>query len=148
MFLLLKTAIANGDTAALKTWLEAYRDANPRNQTGNQERPDPEKIIDRLEHQGVDVSAAKTAIANGDTAALKTWLEAYRDANPRSQTGNQERPDPEKIIDRLEHQGVDVSAAKTAIANGDIAALKTWLEEFRASHTGQMRGTRAGGLPG
>ena len=65
MFLLLKTAIANGDTAALKTWLEAYRDANPRNQTGNQERPDPEKIIDRLEHQGVDVSAARPLSLTG-----------------------------------------------------------------------------------
>ena len=143
-----KTAFANGDMAALKTWLEEYRDANPRNQTGNQERPDPAKIIAHLEQQGVDVSAAKTAIANGDTAALKTWLEEYRDANPRNKTGNRERPDPAKVIAHLEQQGVDVSDAKTAIANGDTTALKTWLETLRASHTGEIRGTRWGGLPG
>lgn len=100
----------------------------------------PAAIIGQLERQGVDVSGAMTAIQNGDKTALKTWLDAYRDANPRNQTGNQDRPGPEKIIDRLEQQGVDVSGAMTAIQNGDTNALKTWLDEFRASHTGKIRG--------
>jgi len=140
-----KTAIQNGDTAALKSWLNAYRDANPSNQTGNLDRPGPEKIIDTLEQQGVDVSAAKTAIQNGDTAALKSWLNAYRDANPRNQTGNLDRPGPEKIIDTLEQQGVDVSAAKTAIQNGDTAALKSWIDAARSSHASGAGGNKTGG---
>jgi hypothetical protein len=107
----------------------------------------PGDIIDKLEKQGVDVSAAKTAIQNGDMAALKAWLDAYRVANPRNQTGSQDRPVPGDIIDKLEKQGVDVSAAKTAIQNGDTAALKAWLEEFRASHTGGMRGNKTGESP-
>jgi hypothetical protein len=107
----------------------------------------PEDIIDKLEKQGIDVSAAKTAILNGDTAALKSWLDAYRTANPRNQTGSQDRPAPEDIIDKLEKQGIDVSAAKTAILNGDTAALKSWLEEFRASHTGGTRGNKTGKNP-
>ncbi|MCX6698983.1 MAG: hypothetical protein NTV68_03495, partial [Methanomicrobiales archaeon] len=69
----------------------------------------PEAFIEYLEQQGVDVSGATTAIQNGDKNALKTWLDAYRDANPRNQTGNQDRPGPEKIIENLEHHGVDVS---------------------------------------
>ena len=107
----------------------------------------PGDIIDKLEQQGVDVSAARTAIQNGDMAALKSWLDAYRDANPRNQTANQDRPVPGDIIDKLEQQGVDVSAAKTAIQNGDTAALKSWLEQFRASHTGEIRGNKTGGRP-
>ncbi len=137
------TAIQNGDKNALKTWLDSYRDANPRNLTGNQERPGREKIIDCLGKQGVDVSGAMTAIQNGDKNALKTWLDSYRDANPRNLTGNQDRPGPEKIIDHLEQQGVDVSGAMTAIQNGDTNALKTWLEEFRASHTVKILKERA-----
>ena len=54
---------------------------------------------------------------------------------------------PGDIIDKLEQQGVDVSTAKTAIQNGDTAALKSWLEQFRASHTGEIRGNKTGGRP-
>ncbi len=140
-----KTAIQNGDTAALKSWLDAYREANPRNLTANQDRPLPGKIIDKLEQQGVDVSAARTAIQNGDTAALKSWFDAHREANPRNITANQDRPVPGDIIDKLEKQGVDVSAAKTAIQNGDTAALKSWLEDFRASHADEIPGNKKGG---
>ncbi|MCU0629999.1 MAG: hypothetical protein MUF37_02455 [Methanoregulaceae archaeon] len=107
----------------------------------------PGNIIDKLEQQGVDVSAAKTALANGDMTALKTWLDAYHHANPRNQTCNENRPSPEKIIDKLEQQGVDVSEAETAIANGDTAALRTWLFEFREAHRGESRGNKTGGRP-
>ncbi len=65
----------------------------------------PVKIIDQLEKQGVDVTAARTAIQNGDTAALKSWLEAYRSANPRNQTGNETRPGLTNLVDKLETTG-------------------------------------------
>jgi hypothetical protein len=107
----------------------------------------PAKIIDQLEKQGVDVSAAKAAIQNNDTTALKSWLDAYRTANPWNQTGNENKPDPAAIIDKLEKQGVDVSPAKAAIQNNDTAALKSWLGEFRASHTDTIRGNKTRGTP-
>lgn len=107
----------------------------------------PGNIIDKLEEQGVDVSAPKTAIANNDQAALKTWLDSYRESHPRNQTASETRPLLSDIISRLANQGVDVSAAKTAIANNDTSALKAWLDQFRAAHNGEMRGNTTGGRP-
>jgi hypothetical protein len=119
-----------------------------RNETApGQCHADPSKIIDQLEKQGVDVSAVKTAILINDTIALKSWLDAFRTANPRNQTGNENKPDPATIIEKLEKQGVDVSVARTAILNNDTASLKSWLEEFRASHADTIRGNRTGGIP-
>jgi hypothetical protein len=42
----------------------------------------PQKMIERLEQRGVDVTEAKTALQNGDTTAVKEWLQAYREAHP------------------------------------------------------------------
>jgi len=142
-----KTAIANNDQAALKTWLDSYRESHPRNQTAGEDRPLMGDIISKLEQQGVDVSVPKTAIANNDQAALKTWLDSYRESHPRNQTASETRPLLSDIISRLANQGVDVSAAKTAIANNDTSALKAWLDQFRAAHNGEMRGNTTGGRP-
>jgi nucleoside diphosphate kinase len=142
-----KTAIANNDTAALKTWLDSYRESHPRNQTASENKPPLSNIISKLESQGVDVSAAKTAIANNDMAALKTWLDSYRESHPRNQTASENRPLMGNLISKLASQGVDVSAAETAIANNDTTALKTWLDQFRALHKGEMRGNTTGGRP-
>jgi hypothetical protein len=42
----------------------------------------PQKIIGRLEQQGVDVTEVKAALQNHDTASVKTWLDAYLKAHP------------------------------------------------------------------
>lgn len=42
----------------------------------------PEKIIGRLEQQGVDVTEVKAALQNHDTASVKAWLDAYFKAHP------------------------------------------------------------------
>jgi len=142
-----KTAIANNDSAALKAWLDSYREAHPRNQTAGDDRPLKGDIITKLEEQGVDVSDAKTAIANNDTGALKAWLDSYRDSHPRNQTASENRPLMGDIISKLANQGVDVSTAETAIANNDMAALKTWLDQFRSMHKGEMQRNTTGGRP-
>ncbi len=42
----------------------------------------PQKIIDRLEQQGVDVTEVKAALQNHDTASVKTWFDAHLKAHP------------------------------------------------------------------
>jgi hypothetical protein len=103
------------------------------------------QIIEHLAQQGVDVSVPQTALRNGDTAAVKTWLDAYQHTNPRNESDNRAVPDPGKLLERLSKQGVDVSTMETALQNGDTNALKTWLDAFRASHMNEMRGNTTGG---
>ena len=55
--------------------------------------------------------------------------------------------EPGDLIERLAQQGVDVSVPQTAIQNGDMNALKTWLDAYRSSHSGEIRGNRAGDKP-
>ncbi len=102
-----------------------------------EDRPGPEKFIERLEQQGVDVTEVITALRNGDDEAVKTWLEAYREEHKGDMKDQQ--PGPEKFIERLEQQGVDVTEVKTALQNGDNEAVKTWLEAYREENRDQMR---------
>jgi len=39
--------------------------------------PLPQAMIDRLEHQGVDVTEVKAASQKGDTGAVNAWLQSY-----------------------------------------------------------------------
>ena len=41
-----------------------------------------ESFITRLQSQGVDVSAVQAALANNDTATVKSWLKSYFEAHP------------------------------------------------------------------
>ena len=102
----------------------------------------PESIIDSLEQQGVDVTEVKTALQNGDTDAVKAWLEAHRPGKPegsgRSPPDLSDPVQEQKIIDRLEEQGVDVSEVETDLQEGDTAAVQAWLESYLHSHEGEM----------
>lgn len=62
----------------------------------------PQKIIDRLEQQGVDVTEALTALQKGDTTAVRAWLEAYRQTQKNTMAQGNGQFGPEKIIGRLE----------------------------------------------
>ena len=42
------------------------------------------------------------------------------------------------LLTRLEQQGIDVSALKTAFQNGDMVAVKTWFENYHQSHPFKM----------
>jgi hypothetical protein len=48
---------------------------------GHGHLPAPDEMITHLEKQGVDVTEVKTLLQNGDTAAVKAWLDAYRDTH-------------------------------------------------------------------
>ena len=48
---------------------------------GHGNPPSPNEMITHLEQQGVDVTEVKTLLQNGDTDAVKAWLDAYREAH-------------------------------------------------------------------
>ena len=106
---------------------------------GHGQPPSMEAMIDHLEQQGVDVTEVITALRNGDDEAVKAWLDAYREAHKGEMQAREDRPGPEKFIERLEQQGVDVTEVKTALQNGDNEAVKTWLEAYREENRDQMR---------
>jgi hypothetical protein len=53
--------------------------------------------------------------------------------------GHGQLPLPEKIITRLEQQGVDVSEVRSALQNGDTGTVKSWLDAYREEHKGDMK---------
>ncbi len=73
--------IQKGDTAAAKAWLENYFQAHKPETAGKNGNERLQLIVSSLEKKGVDVSVAKTALQNGDTSSVKTWLKSYFDAH-------------------------------------------------------------------
>jgi hypothetical protein len=102
----------------------------------------PEAIINTLEQEGVDVTEVRTFLQNGDTDAVRAWLEAHRptmpDGSPRSPPDLTDSTRQQEIITRLEEEGVDVSDVKASLQTGDITAVQAWLETYLHSHEGEM----------
>jgi hypothetical protein len=142
----LKTAFQNGDTDSVKAWLEAHRPGKP--EGAGRSPPDmtdparQQEILTRLEERGVDVTGLKTAFQNGDTDAVKAWLEAHRPASPggagRSPPDLSDPVQEQKIIDRLEERGVDITEVEAELQSGDTTAVRTWLETYLHSHEGEL----------
>jgi hypothetical protein len=118
----------------------------------------PEDLISSLEEQGVDVTEVKTLLQDGDSEAVKAWLENYLQAHRPAMAAGPGHPPPdatdpprqEKIIARLEDAGVDVSEARADLKAGDTEAVKIWLENYLHAHEGEMPFHRPQGeaLPG
>jgi len=103
-------------------------------------RLSPETIIANHEHKGVNASAVKPALRNGDNATAMTWLESHRTTHPAGiGTG---RPgfdltnstQQQQIITRLEKNGINVTEFKTDLLNGNIDAAKALLDAFMQVH--------------
>jgi hypothetical protein len=68
----------------VKSWMESHRPAAPGFAKGSfGKAPDftnatvQQQVLARLDKQGVDTSALRAVFQNGDTAAVKSWFEAY-----------------------------------------------------------------------
>jgi hypothetical protein len=128
-------------TASAAVITAADSDSGPVHQ-----HPSPESIITTLAQQGVDVTEAKTALQNGDSDAIRAWLEAYFQAHrPVRPEGSGRSPpdlsDPtqeQQMIDRLEKQGADVTGVEADLRNGNTTAVQAWLETYLPSHEGEM----------
>ncbi len=91
----LQTAFQNGDTAAVKAWFAAHHPAASGFAKGSFRRaPDltnttvQQEILARLDKQGADTSALRAVFQNNDTAAVKSWFEAYFASHPHTAHGH------------------------------------------------------------
>ena len=103
----------------------------------------PEKMIERLEQQGVDVTGVKTALQNGDTNAVKAWVQSYREAHLGERvkgagkgpvTGEANGVRMLRMLDNLTAQGYDVLTIRTAVTSGNYETAHTLMQEFRTAH--------------
>jgi Asp-tRNA(Asn)/Glu-tRNA(Gln) amidotransferase B subunit len=85
------------------------------------------EFITHIKQQGVDNSLPKAAIHNAEMTSLNLWLNSYRDTNDQNTISKHSYPISEKILSKLEEQGVDVSVPKAAIQKGHKATLKSWI---------------------
>ena len=103
-------------------------------------RLSPETIIANHEHKGVNASAVKPALRNGDNATAMTWLESHRTTHPAGIGAGRPGFDltnatqQQQIITRLEKNGVDVTELRTDFLNGNTDAAKTWIENYFQTH--------------
>jgi hypothetical protein len=97
-----QTALANNDTATVKSWMTSYMEAH-KGTFGNATRTQRgqgftvnatarqahlQSFITQLQNKGVDVSTVQTALANNDTATVKSWLTSYFAAHPGVHTNS------------------------------------------------------------
>jgi len=117
----------------------------------------PQKLIERLEQQGVDVTGVKTALQNGDTTAVKEWLQSYRQANQGEMvkgtgkgpmTGVAKGERMLRMLDNLAAQGNDVSAIRAAVTSGSYETAHTLMQEFRTAHPDAFPAPREGACCG
>ena len=106
-----------------------------------------QEVLARYAKQGVDTTGLAAAFQSGNMTDVKSWMEAHRPAAPGGAKGSFGKvPDytnttvQQKVLDRLDKQGVDTSALKAVFQNGDTAAVKSWFEAYFASHTRTAQG--------
>jgi DNA-binding transcriptional MerR regulator len=159
-----QAALANNDTATVKSWIMSYMQAHSGafgNTTSMQrghrftvnatvQQAHLQSFITQLQSQGVDVSAVQSALANNDTATVKSWVTSYMQAHkgtfgntPHTQRGHRftvnatvQQAHLQSFITQLQNKGVDVSGIQTALANNDTATVKSWLTSYFATHQG------------
>ncbi|MGA2698529.1 MAG: hypothetical protein ABSE74_02705 [Methanoregula sp.] len=97
-----QTALANNDTATVKSWITSYMEAHKGtfgNTTHTQrghgftvnatvQQAHLQSFITQLQNKGVDVSTVQTALANNDTATVKSWLTSYFVTHPGTHTNS------------------------------------------------------------
>ncbi len=151
-----KTALANGNTDAVTTWLENYRTSHPMERGNGTMRcqqdlstaTQQQQLITRLEQEGVDVTELKTLLQSGNTDAAQTWLDTYMQAHRPAMgmemgTGRHgmdlsNSTQQQQLITRLEQEGVDVTELKTLLQSGNTDAAQTWLDTYMQAHRPAM----------
>jgi hypothetical protein len=103
----------------------------------------PVKMLDRLEEQGIDVSAIRAAVESGNMDIVHTlmqqFMEAHKDLLPARNATERNGPGlgsgmMENRLVQLEAKGYDVSAIRAAVESGDQAAVHMLMQQFVESH--------------
>jgi DNA-binding transcriptional MerR regulator len=120
----------------------------------NWERGDgmaPGALLDRLEAQGFDVSAIRTAVENGDNETARTlmqqFMEQHKDELPAPPADGNRGMRITGLLDKLEARGVDVSAIRTAVENGDNETARTLMQQFMEEHKAELPDVPRNGCP-
>ncbi|KUK61459.1 MAG: hypothetical protein XE10_0759 [Methanoculleus marisnigri] len=99
-------------------------------------------LIDRLEEQGVDVTAIRAAVEQGDYETARTLMQQFREEHRIERSappadGNREMRIA-GLLDRLEEQGVDVTAIRAAVEQGDYETARTLMKQVLESRNGAL----------
>jgi hypothetical protein len=91
-----QTALTNNDMTTANSWVKSYMETH-KGTSGNTTHTQRgqgfainatarqahlQSFITQLENKGVDVSTVQTALANNDTATVKSWLTSYFASHP------------------------------------------------------------------
>lgn len=113
----------------------------------------PVKMLDRLEEQGVDVSAIRAAVESGNMETVHTlmqqFMETYKDLMPFRNATEKNAPGfgpgmMENRLAQLEAKGYDVSAIRAAVESGDRDTVRTLMQQFMEAHKDEMPRSGAG----
>ncbi len=113
------------------------------NQKDNTGQSGHVQMIERLKHQGVNVTEIKTAMRNGDIKTMKEWRqscgeffrgEMMKGAGKGNMTRLQKGTRLLLRLDNLTEQGYDVSAIRAAVENEDYKTAFTLMQEFKAAN--------------
>jgi len=106
----------------------------------------PETPIRSPEEKEADVADGKAILQHGGSATVEARLEACFQTRPpvisygaaRSSPDLADPTQEQKIITRLEEEGVDITEVRTEFQDGDTGAVKTWLESYMHAHEAEM----------
>jgi hypothetical protein len=119
--------LRNDDNAAVSTWLTTYFESHKGERMNITARFNASAGIPFHGERGGNLSAIKTAF-HGDMAAGANWSGTRLPPHNGGMAKNATRCNATTIISDLEKKGVDISAVKTALQNGDITTVTTWLK--------------------
>jgi len=116
-----ETLLQKSDTAAVSSWLATYFESHKGERMNMTTRFNTSS--------GMQFHGGK-----GVTMAARDWSGTYRIPHNNGMEKNATRCNTTAIIGGLEQKGVDTSAIKPALQNGDIATVTTWLKNYFLSH--------------
>jgi len=100
--------------------------------------------LDKLESEGYDVSAMRTALENEDMETLRELMKEFMDGH-NIESGSSENGEGRGhvrngngILDKLESEGYDVSEMRTALENGDMGTFHTLMKNFMEEHSDEL----------
>ena len=117
----------------------------------------PEKMLDRLEGQGIDVSAVRTACESGDKQTARTLMQQIMETHKDELSSNNAAGKDglgcgagmmENRLAHLEAKGYDVSAIRAAVESGDRETVRTLMQQFMETHTDELSSNNAAGKDG
>ncbi|NYT06166.1 MAG: hypothetical protein GKC04_07345 [Methanomicrobiales archaeon] len=104
--------------------------------------PDFAARLDALGELGFDVSAIQAALESGDRETARTLMrqfaEEHKDELPIPHSGGRHGGTIDGLLDRLEEQGYDLTAIRTAVENGDDETARTLMRQFMEEHKDEL----------